>query len=219
MHSKTIFKGKFMDEKILLSVWPEYGSTGIWMPPKAGAQLVGPNVSYESLNLPPDLINDFTEWQDIFTKQVLPDDDSIDWEAFDAKGLELAKRLKINLFYKADIEYEFNGIQKIYGFMVMADYSASLWDDEGASSILDDIEDDLNGYIIDDKETLQEEFDRWETEFNKSLNNTLDWEVFNKEGRRLSSELQSRLPQFCVVGYCHAFEETYPPFKAAPTTA
>jgi hypothetical protein len=137
-----------MDDKILLRAWPEYGSTGIWMPPKAGEQLVGPNVSYEVLNLPLDLINDFTEWQDIYTAQNLPYDDTIDWEVFDAKGLDLVKRLKGHLFYKADIEYEFHGIQKIYGFMVTADYLASLECDDTSVCALEDIEVKLEGFSI-----------------------------------------------------------------------
>lgn len=49
-----------MDKKILLRVWPEYRSSGIWMPPEAGRQLVGSTVSY-SIELPYDLADAFTQ--------------------------------------------------------------------------------------------------------------------------------------------------------------
>lgn len=199
-----------MDEKILLRVWPEYGSTGIWMPTEAGGQLAGPNVSYESLNLPDDLKNDFIEWQDIFTNQRLPEDDTIDWDAFGAKGLELAKCLKIHLFYKAHIEYEWEGIQKIYGYMVMGEMSASVWDDEDTSCALEDIEDEMKGFKIEDCDSLQKRFDLWENEFEKCYSDDIDWDSFNKEGRALVEELQKRLPEYCTVFYNHAYEESHP---------
>lgn len=199
-----------MDEKILLRVWPEFGSTGIWMPPKAGGQLVGPNVSYESLELPIDLINDFIAWQDIYSNQKFPDDDTIDWEAFGATGLELAKRLKIHLFYKADVEYEWEGIQKIYAFKVVADYHASLECDDTSVCALEDIEEELEGYAIPDRDALQKRFDAWEKIFDYVALHNEDWGAFNQEGETLVKELQEHLPGYCVVFYEKAYEEDHP---------
>ena len=207
-----------MDEKILLRVWPEFESTGIWMPPNPSENNMGQMMTYESLELPNELADAFMQWQERYSDRPLPDDGTFDWEAFDKEGLELAKELKNYKLYDFSVQYWMNGSwQKIYGYDVMADYSASLWDDKGVSSELSDIEYDLNGYTILNRDELQEAFDQWERDFDKSLDNTLDWEVFNAEGNRLVDELQSRLPEYCTVRYMHAFEETHPPFKAAPT--
>ena len=203
-----------MDDKILLRVWADDGSTGIWMPPVAGENAVGQNLSYESLELSDDLVQSFIQWQEHYNNRPLPDDGSFDWEAFEKEGLTLAKKLKLYRPYSASIEYASGEkIQKIYGWMVMADYLASLWDDEGACIDLENIEEDLNGYVIHDRELLQKEFDSWEEWFYKSVHEPMDWDAFNAQGRYLGDELQSRLPEYCCVGYCHPFEETHPPFK------
>lgn len=208
-----------MDKKILLRVWPEFGSSGIWMPPNLSENNMGYMINYESLELSNKLVDAFTQWQERYNDRPLPDDGTFDWESFNKEGLELAKELKNYKLYDFSVQYWMNGSwQKIYGYDVMADYSASLWDDEGVSSGLSDIEYDLNGYAILNRNELQEAFDQWERDFYKSLDNTLDWEAFNAEGHRLVDELQSRLPEYCTVRYMHAFEETYPPFKAVPTT-
>lgn len=207
-----------MDEKILLRVWPEFGSTGIWMPPNPSDDIMGPMITYESLELSHDLADSFTQWQECYNDRPLPDDGTFDWKSFNKEGLQLAKELKNYNLYNISVQYWMNeSWQMIYGYDVMADYSASLWNDEGASIALDDIEDDLEGYSISNREELQVAFDQWERDFYKSLDNTLDWEAFNAEGHRLTHELQIRLPEYCTVRYMHAFEETYPPFKAAPT--
>lgn len=206
-----------MDEKILLRVWTEFGSTGIWMPPNPSDNIMGPMITYESLELPHDLADSFTQWQECYNDRPLPDDGTFDWEWFNKEGLQLAKELKNYKLYDFSVQYWMHGAwQKIYGYDVMADYSASLWDDEGVSSGLSDIEYDLNGYAILNRNELQEAFDQWERDFYKSLDNTLDWEAFNAEGYRLVNELQSRLPEYCTVRYMHPFEEIHPPFKATP---
>lgn len=203
-----------MDKKILLRVWADDNSTGIWMPPIAGGDAVGQNLSYESLELPDDLVQSFMQWQEHYNNRPMPDDGSFNLEAFKKEGLTLAKKLKDYQVYYADVEYASGEeIQKIYGFMVMADYNASLWDDEGTSICLESIEDDLNGYVIRDRELLQKEFDSWEEWFFKSVHEPMDWDAVNAQGRYLANELQSRLPEYCCVGYDHPFEETHPPFK------
>lgn len=198
-----------MDEKILLRVWPEFGSSGIWMPPEAGGQLVGPNVSYESLELPIDLINDFTAWQDIYSNQNIPDDDTIDWDTFDATGLELAKRLKVYLFNKADVEYEWEGIHKIYAFKVMADYTASIWIDNETAYDLWMIEEEFGNFQFIDRKAFQKKFYEWEGLFSDCAKINGGWDAFNQQGEALVKELQNSLPQNCVVWYKKTFEETY----------
>lgn len=202
-----------MDEKILLRVWPEFGSTGIWMPPNPSENNMGQMVTYESLEFPSELAEAFMQWQERYNDRPLPDDGTFDWGSFNKEGLELAKELKNYKLYVFSVQYWMNeSWQTIYGYDVMADYSASLWNDEGASITVDSIEEDLRGYVISDNSELQKSFDEWEDDFYKSLNNTLDWEAFNAEGYRLTNELQSRLPEYCTVRYVHAFEETNPPF-------
>jgi len=199
-----------MDEKILLRVWSEFESTGIWIPPIAGEPPAGVNISYESLDLPDDLVEAFTQWQERYSNRRLPDDGMFDWEAFGEEGLNLAKRLKIHLFYKADVEYEFDGFHKIYGYQVMADYMASLWSDEPSSCALEDIEDDLQGYSISDRDALQQRFYAWERKFDDVALHNEGWESFNQEGEALVEELQNRLPLYCVVFYNKAYEEEHP---------
>lgn len=202
-----------MDKKILLRVWPEFGSTGIWMPPNPSENNMGQMVTYESLELPSELAEAFIQWQERYNDRPLPDDGTFDWGSFNQEGLELAKALKNYNLYVFSVQYWMNeSWQTIYGYDVMADYSASLWNDEGESITVDSIEEDLRGYVISNNGELQKSFDEWEDDFYKSLNNTLDWKAFNAEGYRLTNELQSRLPEYCTVRYMHAYEETYPPF-------
>lgn len=202
-----------MDKKILLRVWPEFGSTGIWMPPNPSENNMGQMVTYESLELPSELAEAFMQWQERYNDRPLPDDGTFDWGSFNQEGLELAKELKNYNLYVFSVQYWMNeSWQTIYGYDVMADYSASLWNDEGESITVDSIEEDLRGYVISNNGELQKSFDEWEDDFYKSLNNTLDWKAFNAEGYRLTNELQSRLPEYCTVRYMHAYEETYPPF-------
>lgn len=202
-----------MDKKILLRVWPEFESTGIWMPPNPSENNMGQMVTYESLELPSELAEAFMQWQERYNDRPLPDDGIFDWGSFNKEGLELAKELKNYNLYVFSVQYWMNeSWQTIYGYDVMADYSASLWNDEGESITVDSIEEDLRGYVISNNGELQKSFDEWEDDFYKSLNNTLDWEAFNAEGYRLTNELQSRLPEYCTVRYMHAYEETYPPF-------
>lgn len=199
-----------MDEKILLRVWPEFESTGIWIPPIAGEPPAGVNISYESLDLPDDLAEAFTQWQERYSDRPLPDDGTFDWEAFGEEGLSLAKQLKIHLFYKADVEYEFDGFHKIYGFMVMADYLASLECDDTSVCGLEDIEVILEKFSIPGRDALQKRFDAWERKFDDVALHNKGWEAFNQEGEALVKELQNRLPSYCVVFYKKAYEEEYP---------
>lgn len=200
-----------MDEKILLRVWPEFESTGIWMPPIAGEPPAGKNVSYASLNLPDDLVDAFTQWQECYNDRPLPDDGTFDWEAFGKEGLKLAKWLKQELFYRADVEYSIRDqFQKIHAFMVMADYHASLERDDTSVCALEYIEEELQGYSIVNRDVLQKRFDAWERDFDEIALNNKGWEAFNQEGQALVKELQSRLPSYCVIFYKKAYEEEYP---------
>ena len=91
------------EPKIFLRVWPEYGSSGIWVIDEPMQQKAGKNISYEALNLPQDLANDFAIWQDKF------DEHGIEWNteheenSFYQDGLELAKKLKEFFKYRAGV--------------------------------------------------------------------------------------------------------------------
>ncbi|MDD3598454.1 hypothetical protein, partial [Sulfuricurvum sp.] len=155
-----------MDKKILLRVWPEFGSTGIWMPPNPSENNMGQMVTYESLELPSELAEAFMQWQERYNDRPLPDDGTFDWGSFNQEGLELAKELKNYNLYVFSVQYWMNeSWQTIYGYDVMADYSASLWNDEGESITVDSIEEDLRGYVISNNGELQKSFDEWEDDF------------------------------------------------------
>ena len=208
-----------MDEKILLRVWPEFGSSGIWMPPIAREPPAGKNVSYESLQLSDDLADAFMQWQECYNDRPLPDDGTFDWESFHKEGLVLSKKLKMHMLDKADVEYTLdNKFQKIYAFKVMADYSASIWIDNETAYDLWMIEEEFGNFLFIDRKLFQKKFYEWEALFSDCAKINGGWEEFNLQGEELVNELQNSLPQNCVVWYKKTFEETYPPFKAVPTT-
>ena len=93
------------ETRLRLQIWPEYCSSGIWdMDGGDGFA----NVSYEYLNLPQDLADEFKDWQDTFDKYGLrwceKNLTKLDKEfenLFYARGLELAKKLKMFFKHKA----------------------------------------------------------------------------------------------------------------------
>ena len=189
------------EPKIFLRVWPEYGSSGIWVIDEPMQELAGKNISYEILNLPQDLANDFTIWQDKF------DEHGIEWNSVEIEnefyqdGLELAKRLKEFLKYKAYVEYEGHIKTEIKYYYVMAEYNnVALWDDEGTAINVAIICEELSIYL-EIQEELEKEFYAWSGMFDKNLNGTLDLKKFNEIGCMLSKKFEKLLPDNCKVGY------------------
>lgn len=198
-----------MNEKIVLTINPDLN--GILISHTENGKPLGRLASYEELELPEALITQFNQWFEALNSLHVSDNESFDLDELNIKGLELAKHLKQHLFYRATVFFKTGGhVQKIYGYMIMGEMCASVWDDEDSSCALADIEDDLNGFKIEDCESLQKQFDQWENEFGKCYSDDIDWDSFNEEGKVLVDELQKRLPEYCVVFYNHAYEESHP---------
>lgn len=189
------------ESKIFLRVWPEYGSSGIWVIDEPMQQKAGKNISYEALNLPQDLANDFAIWQDKF------DEHGIEWNteheenSFYQDGLELAKKLKEFFKYRAYVEYEGHIKTEIKYYYVMAEYTnVALWDDEGSAIDVALICEELSIYL-ETHEKLEKEFYEWSGLLDKNLNGTLDLKKFNETGYMLSKKFEKLLPDNCRVGY------------------
>lgn len=163
--------------------------------------MAGKNISYEILNLPQDLANDFTIWQDKFDEHGIKWDTEDDEDSFYQYGLELAKRLKEFFSYKAYIEYEGHIHVEIKYFYVMAEYgNVALWDDEGSATNVNLICEEF-GINFNTQKLLEEEFDSWGKQYERQLTNTLDTEKYNTLGKMLAKKLEKQLPTFCKIGY------------------
>lgn len=192
------------ESKIFLRVWPEYGSSGIWVIDEPMQQKAGKNISYEALNLPQDLANDFAIWQNKFDEHGIEWNNEKDEDNFYKNGLELAKRLKEFLKYKAYVEYEGHIKTEIKYYYVMAEYTnVALWDDEDSAVDVALICEELSINLENQKE-LENEFYNWSDLYNKQLDKSLDYEQFNKTGFFLAKKLESYLPEFCKIGYIQA---------------
>ena len=86
----------FCHYRFFLRVWPEWGSSGIWLIPYPGSRTSGPNLSdYESLGLSTELKSRFTEWQENFWgAEPWVAANEFDYSAHHLVGIELAKSLK-----------------------------------------------------------------------------------------------------------------------------
>lgn len=95
--------------KMYLRVWEEYGSSGIWSIENPKQKIPIRMVSYEMLNLPQSLIDEFKSWIDDFDEnQPFPPSDW-DSESFDKKGDELSQKLKDFLGDEYYVEREIDG--------------------------------------------------------------------------------------------------------------
>ncbi len=84
-----------MEKNQPIYVHIDYGSTGLWVPSKSGEGLG--NASYDSYNLPKDLLDRFHIWEGWFTDRRPEDSDEnqkMDWKLFDSYGRALAIDLK-----------------------------------------------------------------------------------------------------------------------------
>lgn len=161
----------------------------------------------ETLNLSEEICNRFKHWCDAY-REMNP---SFDRGAFDKEGLELAKALKQAKTYATIVDYQYlQFIQTIISYQVRADHTVNLWNDTWSAIDLEWIEEDLGGFIIDDRDALQKRFDTWERKFNYMALHNEGWEAFNQEGEALVEELQNRLPSYCVVFYKKTYEEEHP---------
>lgn len=152
----------------------------------------------ETLHLSEEICNRFKNWCDAY-REMNP---SYDRGAFDKEGLELAKALKQAKIYATIVDYQYPQlIQTIISYQVRADYTVSLWNDTWSAIDLEWIEEDLGGYGIEDRDTLEERFARWEDWYYSQLTQDIDRAAFDQEGEDLANELGKRLPDYCAVFY------------------
>lgn len=152
----------------------------------------------ETLHLSEEICNRFKNWCDAYRKM----NPSYDRGAFDKEGLELAKALKQAKIYATIVDYQYPQlIQTIISYQVRADYTVSLWNDTWSAIDLEWIEEDLGGYGIEDRDTLEERFARWEDWYYSQLTQDIDRVAFDQEGEALADELRKRLPDYCAVFY------------------
>lgn len=178
-------------KELKLRVWSGY-ETGI-----AKLSILEDNADWvmvecSELNLSDELCNRFKCWQE----------NSTDQQLLDSVGLELAKALKKTYCFGVIVEYRYpDFVQKIVSYQVRADYTVSLWNDVWSAIDLEYIEEDLGGYVIQDRQLLEERFKTWEEWHYRQLSEDIDSQAFDQEGEELAKELQKRLPEFCVVYY------------------
>ena len=202
------------ETRLRLQIWPEYCSSGIWdMDGGDGFA----NVSYEYLNLPQDLADEFKDWQDTFDKYGLrwceKNLTKLDKEfenLFYARGLELAKKLKMFFKHKAYVEYEglADGIVEIKYYYVMSDYDCYLWDEEDCGMDLMCVDEDLELNLDREKmEDLHSALEKWSLEcFDlewDSEGNFVDemTDELIERGEKLTQQLRDLLPEYCCVEF------------------
>lgn len=212
---------RFDKYNLHLRVWAEWYSSGIWLIKKPLDIPVCGNIGYESLDLPEDLIYEFTQWQKVH------DICGLDWcsemneleldfyYGFSSKGLDLARKLKMHLKNKAYIEYEGAkyGITEISYYRVMSDWDCYLWSDDDVGLDIMCLEEDLNIKLDSNvADRLHKELEQW----SKDYFDEFDWYLFSdkpcirnvekeneilKRGEALAQELASILPKTCVIDY------------------
>ena len=77
-----------------LRVWEEYGSSGIWSIENPKQKTPIKMVSFEMLNLPESLTNEFKSWITEFDENLPFPPKDWDWKKFNNKGNELSQKLK-----------------------------------------------------------------------------------------------------------------------------
>ena len=98
----------FCRYRFFLRVWPEWGSSGIWLIPYPGSRTSGPNLSgYESLSLSAEMKSRFIEWQEKFWEaEPWVSTNEFDYSAHHQFGIELAKSLKREVGESIYVEWD-----------------------------------------------------------------------------------------------------------------
>ncbi len=152
----------------------------------------------QTLNLDEEICLRFSRWCEAY-REMSP---SFDRRVFDKEGLELAKALKQANTYATIVDYQYpEFVQTIISYQVRAEYEASLWEDTWSAIDLEYIEEDLGGYVIEERDALEKRFTQWEDWYYSQLTQDIDRVAFDQEGETLADELRKRLPDYCAVFY------------------
>lgn len=185
-------------------VWPEFGSSGIWMIEEPLQKTAGSMVTHESLCLPKDLVQRFNTWIE-WHFQCMPDrqGDKFDWVSFEKVGYQLARDLKDFLGYEVYVEYD----EKVVPFTlrVYPDVGCGLWTNQGGVFIS----------IFDPPEDLENRLEEWLRWYAERLNDYLffhgqtynyvpdeaELQQFVNKGRELSREIKKIVGEKAEVVY------------------
>lgn len=83
----------------VVRVWPQEGSTGIWVPGDPLGRVANLMLSYDALELPHRLVGRFVAWQTRFDQDYVPEDDCVSdparqfWHELRREQAELARLL------------------------------------------------------------------------------------------------------------------------------
>ncbi|MDH5542016.1 MAG: hypothetical protein OEY64_03520 [Nitrospinota bacterium] len=107
-------------------VWPEFGSSGIWILDEPLQTSAGKMIEHSCLKLPKELCMDFNKWIE-WHWNCQPDlqGDNFNWEAFDKEGYKLATQLKNYLDCETYVEYKNNPVPMM--LRVMPDIGCCVW--------------------------------------------------------------------------------------------
>lgn len=90
----------------ILRVWPDWCSSGIWVPPYPGSLASGGMLDYQYLPLPEELVERFKAWQADYDNSPPGGPVDLDDEHFHATADELARDLKRHVGSRVYVERE-----------------------------------------------------------------------------------------------------------------
>jgi len=94
-----------------LTVWPEWGSSGIWHPEKRGVDGPVQMVGYEQIALPTAIAQRFEAWIERFDDYSPDHPEDFDWKSFDAEGQALALALANAVRGRFVVEYKLQEVE------------------------------------------------------------------------------------------------------------
>lgn len=94
-----------------LTVWPEWGSSGIWHPEQRGINGPVRMVGFDHIGLPADISQRFKAWIERYDEYSPDRPNEYDWESFDAEGKCLAQELANAMRGRFVVEYKLQLIQ------------------------------------------------------------------------------------------------------------
>lgn len=94
-----------------LTVWPEWGSSGIWHPEKRGVDGPVQMVGYDQIGLPTAIAQRFEAWIERLDDYSPDRSEAFDWKTFDAEGQALAQDLANAVRGRFVVEYKLQEVE------------------------------------------------------------------------------------------------------------
>ena len=93
--------------KLFVRVWPDWGSSGIWVVPYPGSRYAGKNLGLAAhLGISAELQEGFKRWQDSYDSHEPGAPEKFDWLTFDAEEERLTQALKREVGEDVYVEQE-----------------------------------------------------------------------------------------------------------------